>query len=62
MSYWPHNPNAWPSVGTRHLELDPDKPHPYQQNRGRGGYGGCGVCGGSPKNPVHIEPLEGWPK
>lgn len=51
-----------PTLDFSHLKIDPDKPHQYMPQLFGTGYGGCRACHGSPKLPVHIEPIGGWPQ
>ena len=46
-----------PPIRTKPLDQDPDQPHPYRDD-----LYDCLVCGGTRGNPIHMEPLEGWPK
>ena len=59
--YSPEPSGAGP-IATPLLEIDPDRPHRYRPSTARGVYGGCDVCGGSARTPIHYEPIGGWPQ
>ncbi len=40
------------------IGIDPDQPHRYWP----GAWAACRVCRGSRENPIHTEPLLGWPE
>ena len=55
-----------PSISLNHLR-DPDKPHPFigrtPSKFVRGDAGSpCRTCGGGWSLPIHLPPLEGWPR